>query len=67
MEGEASGSSDRRDARKVWRVHIGSTSVPASAGTPVASRLAQAKQMLVDGLISDSEYEAIKAKIVSEI
>lgn len=48
-------------------VHIGSTSAAASAGTPVSSRLAQAKQMLTDGLISDSEYEAIKAKIVSEI
>lgn len=43
-------------------VHIGSTSVPASAGTPVASRLAQAKQMLVDGLISDSSTKQLRPR-----
>jgi len=48
-------------------VHIGSAATAASVGSPVSTRLAQAKQMLADGLISDSEYEAIKAKIVSEL
>ena len=48
-------------------VHIGSTPSGVTQSSPVSSRLAQAKQMLDDGLISDSEYEAIKARIVSEI
>jgi len=48
-------------------VHIGAGAASAPSGTPVAGRLAQAKQMHADGLISDSEYEAIKAKIVSDI
>ncbi len=37
---------------------------PAAAESPV-QRLSRAKEMLTEGLISDSEYEAIKAKIVS--
>ena len=48
-------------------VHIGSAAPSAASAAPVSGRLAQAKQMLDDGLISDAEYEAIKAKIVSEI
>lgn len=48
-------------------VHIGAGAASVPSGTPVAGRLAQAKQMHADGLISDSEYEAIKAKIVNDI
>lgn len=47
-------------------VHIG-TQTPNTAGKSTLERLEQAKQMLEKGLISDSEYEALKAKIVSEI
>ncbi len=48
-------------------VHIGTAPASASPGSAISGRLAQAKQMLADGLISDAEYEAIKAKIVSEL
>ena len=39
---------------------------PASEGD-AASRLRSAKSMLDSGLISDSEYEALKAKIISNV
>jgi len=47
-------------------VQIG-TQTSNAGGKSTLERLEQAKQMLEKGLISDSEYEALKAKIVSEI
>ncbi len=41
--------------------------VPDSASGDAAQRLQQAKGMLDAGLISDSEYEALKAKIISQV
>lgn len=41
--------------------------LPASARGNLTQRLQHAKEMLDSGLISDSEYETIKAKIISEI
>jgi hypothetical protein len=41
------------------------TSVGAATGSDAVRRLQEAKQMLEAKLITDSEYEAIKAKIVS--
>jgi hypothetical protein len=38
----------------------------AAAGDPVG-RLQRAKEMLVDGLITDAEFESIKAKIVDRL
>jgi hypothetical protein len=38
-----------------------------SAGESPAQRLGRAKAMLTDGLITDAEYEAIKAKIVGSL
>ena len=32
-----------------------------------AHRLARAKEMLTEGLITDAEYEAIKAKIIGSL
>jgi hypothetical protein len=41
---------------------------PGAAGEPdAASRLRSAKSMLDAGLITDSEYEALKAKIISNV
>ncbi|KJK17742.1 hypothetical protein UB46_34610 [Burkholderiaceae bacterium 16] len=42
-------------------------SAPGSDKSDLASRLKRAKEMLDSGLISDSEYETIKAKVISEI
>jgi hypothetical protein len=39
---------------------------PAAADSP-AHRLARAKEMLSEGLITDAEYEAIKAKIIGAL
>lgn len=39
---------------------------PADAADPVA-RLQQAKEMLAGGLITDAEYEAIKARVVDRL
>ena len=39
----------------------------AGAGNDATERLAQAKSMLEKGLISDSEYESLKARIVSNL
>ncbi|HEU4648115.1 MAG TPA: SHOCT domain-containing protein [Gemmatimonadales bacterium] len=39
--------------------------VPATGPTDPVERLKAAKEMLDNGLITDSEYEAIKAKVVS--
>ncbi len=41
--------------------------LPGSAADNPVDRLARAKTMLDQGLISDSEYEAIKAKIVGSL
>jgi len=38
---------------------------PASGDTDPVERLKAAKEMLANGLITDAEYEAIKAKVVS--
>ncbi len=43
---------------------LGGTAVQAGTNDPV-ERLKAAKEMLANGLISDSEYEAIKAKVVA--
>jgi hypothetical protein len=47
----------------------GASSAPASGGTgeDLATRLQRAKDMLEKGLISDSEYESLKARIVSSL
>ncbi|HSQ30680.1 MAG TPA: SHOCT domain-containing protein [Gemmatimonadaceae bacterium] len=53
-------------------VQIGSTASPVGAGAAPsdgdpAARLERAKTMLEQGLISDSEYESLKAKIVNSL
>jgi hypothetical protein len=51
-------------------VQLGSLGGSASMGSgngDVASRLQQAKTMRDSGLISDSEYESLKAKIISQV
>jgi hypothetical protein len=40
---------------------------PDSAAGDVTQRLQHAKSMLDAGLISDSEYETLKAKIISQV
>jgi hypothetical protein len=45
----------------------GPASSPAAGQEDAATRLAQAKNMLEKGLISDSEYEALKARIVNTL
>jgi len=40
---------------------------PDSAAGDLTQRLQHAKSMLDAGLISDSEYEALKAKIISPV
>lgn len=53
------------------RARAGGIHIGTAPGTPAAKdpmeRLAQAKKMLEGGLLSDAEYEAIKAKIVTEL
>jgi hypothetical protein len=39
----------------------------AAAGDDAVSRLQQAKKMLDEKLISDSEYEAIKARVIGNV
>jgi hypothetical protein len=46
---------------------LGGAAAPAGADGDVAHRLQQAKSMLDAGLISDSEYETLKAKIISQV
>src|SRR5882724_10574805 len=46
-------------------IQVSSGPVPAPAGSDAVRRLQEAKQMLDARLITDAEYEAIKAKIVS--
>ena len=41
--------------------------LPTAAAGDAAERLQRAKAMLDAGLISDSEYEALKAKIINQI
>jgi hypothetical protein len=53
-------------------VQIGSAAAPAPAGVGAsdgdpAARLERARAMLQQGLISDSEYESLKAKIVNSL
>ncbi len=52
-------------------VQIGATGAApptaAAAGDDLVARLEHAKQMLEKGLISDSEYEAIKAKVLGTL
>ena len=48
----------------------GASGFPASAGgapTDAVAKLSQAKEMLEMGLISDAEYESLKARIVSSM
>ena len=59
----------RRAARPVGRRDIGGRSparrpVSPRAGGDPTERLRKAKQMLDDGLITDTEYESIKARVV---
>jgi len=44
----------------------GSVAAPSAGGDPT-ERLRRAKQMLDDGLISDTEYESIKARVVDNL
>jgi hypothetical protein len=44
---------------------LGGAAAPAAGPTDAVERLKQAKEMLQNGLITDAEYEAIKAKVVS--
>jgi len=50
-------------------IQLGSspTGAPAAASDGAADRLQQAKEMFDKGLISDSEYESLKARIVSSL
>ena len=48
-------------------IHIGAAAPGAPAAKDPMERLAQAKKMFEAGLLSDAEYEAIKAKIVTEL
>ncbi|HEX9106546.1 MAG TPA: SHOCT domain-containing protein [Longimicrobiales bacterium] len=51
-------------------VQIGSAAGASLGGEPnqdLVSRLERAKEMLAKGLISDSEYEAIKAKVIASM
>jgi hypothetical protein len=45
----------------------GAEQPPARAGEEPADRLAQARRMLAGGLITDAEFEAIKARIVAAL
>ena len=45
----------------------GPAQVASAADGDAASRLSNAKSMLDSGLITDSEYEALKAKIISNV
>jgi hypothetical protein len=44
-----------------------SSAPPSAADGDAASRLRSAKSMLESGLITDAEYEALKAKIISNV
>ena len=46
-------------------IQVSSAPTPAASGSDAVRRLQEAKQMLDARLITDAEYEAIKAKIVS--
>jgi hypothetical protein len=46
-------------------IQVSSTPAPLAPGSDAVRRLQEAKQMLDARLITDAEYEAIKAKIVS--
>ena len=46
-------------------IQVSSAPAPMAAGSDAVRRLQEAKQMLDARLITDAEYEAIKAKIVS--
>jgi len=49
-------------------IQLGASPAPAAAGDgDAAGRLRNAKSMLESGLITDSEYEALKAKIISNV
>ena len=48
-------------------VHISTPAPGASSAKDPVDRLAQAKKMFEAGLLSDAEYEAIKAKIITEL
>ena len=48
-------------------VHISTQAPGASSAKDPVDRLAQAKKMFEAGLLSDAEYEAIKAKIITEL
>jgi hypothetical protein len=43
------------------------TNVPSANGEDAVARLEQAKAMRDKGLITDSEYESLKARIVSNL
>jgi len=45
----------------------GSAASPSTADGDAESRLRSAKSMLESGLITDAEYEALKAKIISNV
>lgn len=48
-------------------VHISTPAPGAISAKDPVNRLAQAKKMFEAGLLSDAEYEAIKAKIITEL
>jgi hypothetical protein len=53
-------------------VHLGAVpGVPAAAGDDAArsprARLERAREMLDQGLLTDAEYEQVKARILSEL
>ncbi len=52
---------------KAGGINIGTTAPGAAAAKDPMERLAQAKKMFEGGLLSDAEYEAIKAKILTEL
>ena len=59
---------DRAKAGGVYMGHVPGVGVPAApdvAADPVA-KLAKAKAMLEQGLISEAEYDTLKAKVLSD-
>ena len=59
-------SCDMEEARaKSGGVYLGPTGGAAAPAEDPVAKLARAKQMLDQGLISEAEYESVKAKILS--
>jgi hypothetical protein len=59
---------DMEEARaKSGGVYLGSMEGAGSSAEDPVAKLAKAKQMLDQGLISEAEYESVKAKILASM